>query len=127
MKPADHARQIAETARALNHSTAGANGYERPLDVDAVLAELRLTAIRMEQALDQARSWLVCAHQRGQVAHDHGNDIGAAIASADYRISEAAARSEWLAMDLSEVRAITAHLIETDLNDGVIPTLENLR
>jgi hypothetical protein len=115
MKPAEHARQIAETTRALNHATAGAQGYERPFDVDAVLAELRLTAIRIEQALDQARSWLVCAHARGEIAHDHGNDVGKAIASADYRISEAAARSEWLAMDLSEVRVITAHLVETGL------------
>jgi hypothetical protein len=81
-----------------------------------VLAELALSG--------QSRPWVALArcHAAGQVEHGQDRDIDAAISSAVYRIGEAADRTEWLAMDLTEVRAITAHLESPHPPSVVTPT-----
>jgi hypothetical protein len=111
--PQQYAEQAAEAVRALNHVTLGPNAYEWPADVDRVIAELHLTAMRMEQALTQAGRWLTAAESGGQVGHDQGHDTTATIAAVTQRLEQAGTASRCLAEDLNAVRQITAHLTGT--------------
>ena len=128
MKPLEHARLIAEQMWELNHATAGPQGYEWPGELDEVLAELRLMALRLEQALDQARTWLIRAHAAGRVGHDGlrvpattDTDLNAVVERASFLIREASVRSEWLAVDLSEVRSVTTRLMGLQRSTGMQP------
>ncbi len=109
--PAQYAEQAAEAVRALNHITLWpGGGYEWPSDVDRVIADLFLTATRMQQALDQARHWLDVKAGDGSIGHDQGADPVAVVGDAHAGLGRAAATAWQLAADLDAVRQITAHL-----------------
>jgi hypothetical protein len=120
------ANTAAEAVRALNHATiasGGGRGYEWPGDVDAVVAELHLTAARMDQALEQARRWLNHAHADQAVGHDDGGDVDTAVLDADLGFVQAASAARQLAGQLASLRAVTAHLTgitipPPEANDG---------
>jgi hypothetical protein len=105
-----HARTAAEAVRQLNDATLGCRGYVWPSDVDAVIAELHLSVIRMEQALHQARRWLTRAHDAGAAGHDQNRDIDTAIADVTRFLTAATISVRRLGTDLDRVRSVTAHL-----------------
>jgi hypothetical protein len=110
MTPSEHARTAAEGVRALNHATAWRQGYEFPSDVDAVLVELHLMVLRLDQALKQAGDWLTRAEADDRVGHDQGGDPATAVRDITDRLNRAGAGAYDLAADLDSVRQLTAHL-----------------
>jgi hypothetical protein len=112
-RPVDHARAAAEAIRALNHVTLfldGADGYQWPADVDAVIVELAAAAGRLPQALDQAARWISQTHDRGQVGHDQGHDVRAAVACTLIGLDAAAMAAARLHSALARVQTRTSHL-----------------
>jgi hypothetical protein len=96
--------------RALNHATIRRDAYTWPADVDAVVAELHLTAARMHQALEQAHRWLQRAHNDESVGHDQSRDLDALGLNLDGRFAAAESVAEQLVGELGNLHEFTAHL-----------------
>jgi hypothetical protein len=117
-RPWDLAADAAEAIRALNHATAFAGtvadagaGYEHPADLDATLVELSLMAVRLPQALAQARTWLTGRYLAGTVGHDtRPGQVDAVLAEVGQLLNDAIVAAGQLADSLDQARQHTAHL-----------------
>jgi hypothetical protein len=115
------ARQAAEALRTLNHVTIRSDGYCWPSEVNAVVAELQLSATRIVQALEQGRRWLQHAQADGRVGHDQGSELTAVTADVSDRFIDAVRGAERLAEHLGELQNFTAHLT------GIDPSMPDLQ
>jgi hypothetical protein len=109
----------AEAIRYVNHATRGgpdAVALESPADVDAVLADLEILALRLPQLLGQIGGWLVAECRAGRLQIDSGSWASSAsieamaVAAVRQYLTEASSHAEALGEVLHEARQVTAAL-----------------
>lgn len=108
----EYASAADQSIRLFIHATLGPDSFDRPQDVDAVLAELAALAGRLPQALDQVCRGLLRLHNAGQVGHDAdltGLDLDDEVEDAADEIGRAVRAARAVGAALDEARQVTSH------------------
>jgi hypothetical protein len=112
VKPREAAELATEALRALNRATLH-DGFQRPADLYAVIAELTVLVQALPKTLSQAATWLDTQHHAGRISCDDGHNLTLTVHATLLGLHDATRHTKPLLAALDTATQHAGHLTRT--------------